>query len=89
MDILILLKKHLKKLEELDDIGELDRLIDELQKVKNHTIESSLDEKNAKESLQLINRIIQKVESLKAQTINNIRTSDRKIKGLKAYSKDL
>ncbi len=87
MDILVLLKDHLKRLEELDDTGELDRLIGELKKVKEYTIENSLNEKSAAEALQLINKIIEKIESLKAETINNIRTSDNRLKGLKAYSK--
>ncbi|WP_457642739.1 hypothetical protein [Persephonella sp.] len=87
MDILILLKDHLRRLDELKDTDELDRLIDELKNVRNCSIESSLDKKDSVEALQLINKIIEKIESLKKETISNIQTSNKKIKGLEAYSK--
>jgi len=88
MDILVLLNKHLKKLEKIEDAGQLDELIKELKNLSDTDIKKSLNQKSIPQLNELIQKIISRVEELKKETLNNMEESDKQLKGLKAYTKN-
>ncbi|WP_457639914.1 hypothetical protein [Persephonella sp.] len=88
MDVLVMLNKHLKKLEELGSVEELDSLINELKSINDAQLKKDINRENIQEVNRLISQIIKQVEKAKEETLKKLKTSDTQLKGIKAYSKN-
>jgi len=89
MDILTFLKTQKMKLENVNNPEDLDELIDQLKNVSDRDIVRSVNKENIEEINKLIGEILHKIEQLKKDTLNEMKLSGEKVKGVKAYLKNI
>ncbi|WP_457642020.1 hypothetical protein [Persephonella sp.] len=89
MDILLILNNQKLKLEDLKDPEELKELIDQLKSISDEDIRKSINRENIEKINRLINEILEKIDQLKNETLTEIKLSGEKVKGAKAYLKNI